>query len=202
MLHAVVLAGGASTRMGTPKALLTHPDGHSFIVGILAALDEAGIRDCVVVTGAHHLETVAACAARPDLAPLARCVRNPSPDRGQLSSLLVAMDAVVGPATEGLLVTLVDVPMVKAATVKQLIDVWRQHRAPIVRPVVGERHGHPVLFDRTVFAALRAAPLDRGAKAVLTTFADRIDNVAVDDPGCLLDIDTPDDYARLGGHRL
>ncbi len=198
MLPAIVLAGGASTRMGTPKALLDDPDGQLFIIRILATLKEAGIQEGVVVTGVHHDVTVEACEARPELASLARCVRNPDPARGQLSSLLVGMDAVAGPHTEGLLVALVDVPMVTAATVKQVVDAWRQRRAPIVRPVVGARHGHPVVFDRKVFGALREAPLDRGAKAVLTSRAALIENVAVDDTGCLLDIDTPDEYARLG----
>lgn len=198
MLPAIVLAGGASTRMGTPKALLAAPDGQPFIVRILATLEEAGISDGVVVTGVHHDLIVEACGARSDLTRLARCVRNPDPARGQLSSLLAGMDAVAGPHTEGVLVALVDVPMVTAATVKQVVDAWRKRRAPIVRPVVGARHGHPVVFDRTVFGALREAPLDRGAKAVLTSRAALIENVAVDDAGCLLDIDTPDDYARLG----
>lgn len=198
MLEALVLAGGASTRMGSPKALLADPDGSPFIVRIVSALAEAGLARVVVVTGAHHQGIVDACSSHPTLADMVRCVRNPDPGRGQLSSLLVGMDAVVGPETEGLLVTLVDVPMVTSDTVRRVVRAWVLRRAPIVRPSVGGAHGHPVIFDRQVFANLRAAPLELGAKVVVRSHASRLENVPVEDAGCLLDIDTPDDYAQLG----
>jgi len=104
----------------------------------------------------------------------------------------------VGPETEGVLVTLVDVPMVTADTVRQLTEVWERTRAPVVRPAVGNRRGHPVIFDREVFEVLRATPLDLGARAVVRAYAERSESVAVTDTGCLVDVDTPDDYARLG----
>jgi molybdenum cofactor cytidylyltransferase len=66
-----------------------------------------------------------------------------------------------------------------------------------VRPAIGSRHGHPVLFDRSVFDELRRAPLTEGAKAVIRAFPDRVVNVAVDDEGCLSDIDTPADYEAM-----
>jgi molybdenum cofactor cytidylyltransferase len=54
-----------------------------------------------------------------------------------------------------------------------------------------------VLFDRSMFDALRHAPLTEGARAVVHANADRIVNVQVNDPGCLLDVDTPSDYDAL-----
>jgi len=126
-------------------------------------------------------------------------VRNPEPSRGQLSSLWAGMDAVVGTTTQGVLVMLVDVPMVAASTVKEVIAVWRRTRAPIVRPAMGDRHGHPVIFDRALLDELRAAPLDAGAKSVVRAHEHEILNVAVDDEGCLADVDTPEDYRTLRG---
>ncbi len=198
MLEAVVLAGGASTRMGTAKALLRAPDGRPFIIRIAETLLDAGFSRVTIVTGQHHDAIAAACAAHAVVAQSSHCVLNPDPARGQLSSLLVGMDAVVTPETSGVLTTLVDVPMVAVETVRQLVAAWELARAPIVRPAIGTAHGHPVIFDRQVFAALRTTPLDVGAKAVIRAFADRIRNVDVTDAGCLVDIDTPDDYARLG----
>ena len=60
------------------------------------------------------------------------------------------MDAVVNADTEGILVTLVDVPMVAVSTVTRVVTAWQRTRAPIVRPAIGDRHGHPVIFDRAV----------------------------------------------------
>jgi CTP:molybdopterin cytidylyltransferase MocA len=198
MLEALVLAGGASIRMGSPKAVLRSPDGRPFIIRIIDTLVEAGLSGVTVITGVHHEVINETLASYPALASAVRCVRNPDPARGQLSSLLVGMDAVAGPETRGVLMTLVDVPMVAVDTVRQLVEVWERTRAPIVRPAVGLAHGHPVIFDRQVFDALRATPMDIGARAVVRAFADRTQNVAVTDAGCLVDIDTPDDYAGLG----
>jgi molybdenum cofactor cytidylyltransferase len=97
----------------------------------------------------------------------------------------------------GVLMTLVDIPLVQVSTVRQVIDAWAQHRAPIVRPAVGTRHGHPVLFDQSVFDALRRAPITEGARAVVHANANRIVDVQVDDEGCLLDVDTPADYDAM-----
>jgi molybdenum cofactor cytidylyltransferase len=80
--------------------------------------------------------------------------------------------------------------------VRAVIAAWQQSRAPIVRPAIGERHGHPVLFDRAVVDELRRAPLDVGAKAVVRAHAHEIVNVEVSDEGCVVDIDTPLDYER------
>ncbi len=113
---------------------------------------------------------------------------------GQLSSLRAGLDAVDAPDVEALIVTLVDCPLVRPVTVTRLIDTWRATRAPIVRPALGDRHGHPVVFDRVTFDDLRTAPLDVGAKAVIARWRAAIVNVPVDDPGVLADIDTPEDY--------
>jgi molybdenum cofactor cytidylyltransferase len=107
------------------------------------------------------------------------------------------MDAAITPAVEGLLVTLVDVPMIDAPTISAVLDAWRQTRAPIVRPAIGDRHGHPVLFDRAMFDELRRAPLDGGAKTVLRRFSAQIVNVPVAGDGSLIDVDTPADLTAL-----
>ena len=195
MLSGVVLAAGESRRMGFPKALLRTGDGRTFIRAI-ADLLAPSVAELAIVTGAHH-DAIAAEVATWDVASQVLLVRNPDPSRGQLSSLWVGMDAVIQPATTGLLMTLVDVPSIAPATVREVIETWQRTRAPIVRPAIGERHGHPVIFDRALFDELRAAPLTLGAKTVVRAHADTLVNVAVDDEGCLVDVDTPEDYRRV-----
>jgi molybdenum cofactor cytidylyltransferase len=186
--------------MGTPKALLPDLEGRAFVARIVRTFAAAGITDIVVVTGRQHDAIEAAVAAdRPPVMP--RIVRNPDPSRGQLSSLWVGLDAL-DPGAEGILMTLVDVPMLRASTIRAVVDTWREQHAPIVRPAMGDRHGHPVLFDRATFDELRRAPLSPGAKTVVHAHADRVINVPVDDPGSLVDIDTPRDYEQaLKDHR-
>jgi molybdenum cofactor cytidylyltransferase len=198
VLCAVVLAAGDSSRMGSPKAALLTPDGDSFITRIVRTLRDAGVGDLVIVTGRHH-DAVIDALVRDRVAPLPRIVRNPDPSRGQLSSLLTGIDALVTPHTEAVMMTLVDVPLVRTATVIAVIEEWRRTRAPIVRPAIGDRHGHPVIFDRVVLDEIRRAPLDTGAKSVVRAHDRELVNVPVDDEGCLRDVDTPSDYEALRG---
>ncbi len=196
MTVAIVLAAGESTRMGSPKALLHDRDGRTFAARLVRTFAAAGIADIVVVTGSQHDAIVTAVASdKPPVHPT--FLTNPNPARGQISSLWIALDAVRRPELESMLVTPVDIPMIRPSTIRRVIERWKETRAVIVRPVVGTRHGHPVLFDRAVFDELRQAPITEGARAVVHAHASDVVNVPVDDEGCLVDVDTPGDYARL-----
>lgn len=200
VVAAIILAAGDSTRMGRPKALLTDANGLPFVARLVRTFAESGCSTIVVVTGRDHAAIVD--ALRADRLPVdPAVVNNPEPSRGQLSSLWMGLDAVAANAN-AVLVTLVDVPMVAAATVRRVVEEWRRSGAPIVRPAIGDRHGHPVLFDRTLFDELRRAPLAEGAKAVVRAHADEVVNVPVDDEGCVVDVDTPDDYEAMKRGRL
>ena len=193
MLAAIILAAGDSTRMGRPKALLPDPEGRPFVARLVRTFHASGVPHIFVVTGSLHGQIADALAADDlPIAPL--LVNNPQPALGQVSSLWMGLDAAIQSGVDGVLMTLVDIPLVQASTVRKVIDAWTRHHAPIVRPAVGNRHGHPVLFDQSVFDALRRAPLTEGARAVVHANANRIVDVPVDDEGCLRDIDTPADY--------
>ena len=197
MISAIVLAAGASTRMGQAKAALPLVQtGETVVSKVVRTLLEGGAPEVVVVAGAH-IDAVR--AAMPAHEPRARIIEHPGWERGQLSSLVAGLDAIDTPLVEAALVTLVDVPLVHASTVAAVIEAWRRTRAPIVRPASGDRHGHPVIFDRSVFEDLRAADPNTGAKAVFTIHRDRIVNVEVNDAGAFEDIDTPEDYRRVVG---
>jgi len=177
--------------MGQPKAALPVADGGpTFATAIVTTLHAAGLDEVIVVAGAH-LEAVSASVR--GLAGV-RVVHNAGWPAGQLSSLVAGLDAADAPDLAGLLVTLVDIPRVRPATVAALIRAWRMSRAPIVRPALGARHGHPVIFDRVTFADLRSASLEIGAKAVIRAWRDRVLDVPTDDAGVLVDVDTPQEY--------
>lgn len=195
MLQGIVLAAGASQRMGRPKARLPLGTGGDTFAGrIVRTLLDAGLPRVVIVTGAERLEAGRGGVPRDRRV---RLVHHGGWAEGQLSSLLAGLDAVEEPATEAVLVTLVDVPLVRPSTVRTLVSAWRATRAPVVRPVHGARHGHPVIFDRAVFASLRAADPARGAKAVVEAHRGAIVEVEVDDAGAFRDFDRPEDLAGL-----
>ncbi|HEX6164316.1 MAG TPA: nucleotidyltransferase family protein [Vicinamibacterales bacterium] len=195
MISAIVLAAGASTRMGQAKAALPiGQTGETVVARVVRTLLAGGVPNVSVVAGAH-IDAVR--AAMPSHEARARVIEHPGWQQGQLSSLLAGLDAIDDPLLEAALVTLVDVPLVKSSTVAEVIAAWRRTRAPIVRPANGSRHGHPVMFDRSIFGDLRSADPNIGAKAVFAIHRDRILNVEVDDPGAFEDIDTPDDYGKV-----
>ena len=197
MVRAIVLAAGESTRMGVPKALLSDGEGRVFVTRVLHTFAAAGVMDTTIVTGSLHERIVRAVAADAPARAVIRFARNPHPERGQLSSLLVGLDTADMPGVEAVLVTLVDVPFVSEATVKKVAYAFQRTSAPIVRPVRGQRHGHPVLFARRLFAELRRADPAVGAKAVVRAHEAAMLNVDVDDEGALLDLDTPAEYQRV-----
>jgi molybdenum cofactor cytidylyltransferase len=194
MIAAIVLAAGASSRMGRPKAALPLGDrGDTVLARGVASLLAAGVPRVAVVAGAH-LEAVQRALLVSE--PAVRIVEHAGWRDGQLSSLVCGLDAVDDSSLEAVLVTLVDVPLVSPETTRRLVRAWRESGAPIVRPARGEEHGHPVLFDRRVFGELRAADPRHGAKAVIHAHASELVNLEVTDEGAFLDLDTPADYER------
>jgi molybdenum cofactor cytidylyltransferase len=199
MIVAIVLAAGKSTRMGRPKPLLSIGHrGETFLSRIVATFRAAGVDDVVVVLG-HEADTIRAAFTQgyPELAGAVRFVVNASYEEGQLSSLLAGIAAIDRPGIEAALVTLVDVPLVTVTTVSAVIARYRATRARLVRPVRGDRHGHPVLFDRTLFDELRASDAATGAKPVVRRNASSDGEIDTDDEGAFADIDTPAEYARM-----
>ena len=195
VLAAAVLAAGLSTRMGgRPKGLLKLDDRDAFVTRIVRTFNEAGIRDVVVVIG-HEAAAVQRAVESSGLA--VRCVLNPDYERGQLSSMVTAINAVDHAGIDGLLLSLVDAPLFAASTVGALVERFAATGAPVVRAVRGTEHGHPVLIGRDLFDAIRRADPTIGAKPIIRGSASAIGDVTVADDGAFVDIDTPDDYARL-----
>lgn len=193
MIPALLLAAGRSSRMGRAKATLPLGERDTFLTRIVRTFQEAGVDDVVIVLG-HDAEAIAAAFASSGLR--ARFVLNADYDRGQLSSLLAGLAVVDRPGVQAMLVTLVDVPLVSAATVRAVVDAYRRTHAPIVRPTSGTRHGHPLLIDRSLFAALRAADPETGAKPIVRAHASPAGDIPIDDEGAFIDIDTVEEYRR------
>lgn len=182
--------------MGRPKALLPLSATDTFVSRIVRTFLDAGVDDVVVVLG-HDAAAIASSLLSHGIT--ARFVVNDAYETGQFSSVLRGLNAVDRPGVTAMLLTLVDVPLVSASTVRAVIDRYKATSAPIVRPVRGDQHGHPVLIDRALFAELRAADPSTGAKPIVRAHVSPAGDVSVDDEGAFLDIDTPEAYGRALG---
>lgn len=192
-LAGVVLAGGRSARMGSPKALLDFR-GQPFVVRILEALQALEVKTRVVVLGPD------APRIRPVLAGHdCLLVENADVDAGPIASLRAALRGLEPVRPRGVLVWPVDLPHVRVATVERLLETHRRTGGPVVVPTFGERRGHPVLWGSALFEELLTseAATRHGARAVLQAHAAELTLVAVDDPAVIDDLNTPEDYERL-----
>ena len=188
---AIVLAAGAGTRMGgRPKALLT-VDQQTFIARVVDTARRAGVGRVVVVLG-HGADEVE--RALGDAADVTVAV-NPEPARGQLSSLKVGLREAS--ECDGALAWPVDHPLVREATVLQLLAAAGKHPGKAIVPRFEGRGGHPTFFPRTLFAGLLSLPDDVGARGLFERHPEAVVRIDVEDPGVRHDIDTPADYAKL-----
>lgn len=186
----VVLAAGAGTRFGRPKALV-ELDGRLLVERAVGTLREAGCAEVVVVLGAEAAQV----RGRADLGGV-RVVVNEQWDGGMSTSLRAGLAACEGvPAA---IVVLVDQPGVTPAVVRRVIEKWSAGDRPVVVATYGGAARNPVLFGvgvrSDVMASLHG---DVGARSWLREHADLVAAVEVGDVGDCHDIDTPDDLNSL-----
>ena len=203
LVPGLILAGGRSSRMGSPKPILPVDRKDTFLTRLIRTLQSAGVDEVVVVVSVDGPLDAIKSALR-ELPYSIRIVENPTPQNGQLSSLQCGLNVLDRPGVDGILMTLVDLPLVSPKTVRTLLDIYKKTRAPIVRPsrLDGTAHGHPVIFDRKLFDELRLASVKAGAKPIVRAYESEIVNVSVEDEGAFIDIDTPTDYEQIFGRSL
>ena len=187
---AVVLAAGEGRRLGGAKALL-RAHGLTFLEACLRALDRPGVVARVVVTG-HDAERVAAALPA---APGVTAVLNERYRAGMLSSVLRGLEAAEALQADAVLLHPVDHPQVEPDTVDRVLAALAGG-ARVAVPSHGGRRGHPGGFARSAWDALRAAPPEEGARAVLRAHPDWIVHVP-GGPGSVRGVNTPADLEGL-----
>lgn len=189
LLVAIVLAAGESSRMGRLKPLLPLA-GIPALERAITVFHEAGIEDVLVVLGNRAAE----------LRPLAErcgacCIDNPNFAEGMYSSVVAGARALP-PPTRAAFVLPADVPLVRAATIRQLATAFLASPASILYPVFEHRRGHPPLIARAILD--QAA---RGEPGPLCTLLAAHESGAIEvpvaDEAVHLDMDTPADFDRL-----
>ena len=187
-LAALVLAAGASSRMGRPKPLLPPPGGGTLLRAATLPFLEAGLDAVIVVLGAYA-EQVRAEAGLPD-DPRLKVIDHPGWAEGQASSLRAGLAACDEP--DAVLIFLADLHGLDTARVRRVIAAW--HGEPLVVPQAAGRPTHPVLVARPLFDELLALRGDVGARQVVERH--RSSAAVIEEPP-LLDLDTPEEHQAL-----
>lgn len=189
---AIILAAGASRRLGQPKQLLEY-HGEPLLARAIRIAKECGASRVFTVLGAN-VEIICASMQFGD----ATLVVNDHWQMGMATSIhagLRAMDAA-DPHVTGALLMSCDQPLLTADLLRTLIGAFEAQASPaIVCSSYGDVRGVPAIFPRGVFPQLRALRGDKGARALLANPPCCL--IAQEFPGGEIDIDLPADLAHL-----
>jgi molybdenum cofactor cytidylyltransferase len=193
-LGVVILGAGASARMGRPKLLL--PWHNTTVIGeIISVWRELGAAQIAVVMRPDD-SALAAELDRLDF-PAAERIENPRPARGMFSSILCAAHwRGWRREISSWAMILGDQPHLTAETLRLLLKSAAQNKDAICEPVHGGRGGHPVILPRSAFEELKSSRAATLKDFLKLAAVPRV-QCEVDEPGLLLDLDTPEDYKRM-----
>lgn len=217
----VILAAGASSRMGRDKALLpwppeagapasapassSQPDewfAPAPVAGLAGTFLSAQIKllqpftEMVIVVAGQNANALAPVV----YALGAYLVPNPAPERGQFSSLRIGVQEVLNRGRDAAILTLVDRPPAQIATAHKIREVFCASNPAETWAVVPEyagRHGHPIAVGREMITAFLSAAETSTARDVEHASQSHILYVPVDDPNITMNVNTPEDYAAL-----
>jgi molybdenum cofactor cytidylyltransferase len=185
----IILAAGASTRMGQPKQLLIFR-GKALLRYVVEIAIASSCQPIVVVLGAND------AAIRPVLQSLPiHLVHNSHWSEGMGSSIrcgIQHLSSYPNPIDAAIL-TVCDQPFISASLLNQLIQVYRSSQSQVIASAYSGTLGVPALFDRRLFPELLTLDSAQGAKSIIS----RHGAIGIDFPKGSLDLDTPEDYAQL-----
>ena len=185
----VILAAGASTRMGQPKQLL-ELQGRPLVVRAVEAALASPAWPVVVVLGAN------AEKIRPVLTPFpVLLTENPAWAEGMAASIRAGVSTLheFSRHIDAAVIALCDQPAFSADIIAQLVATQRATGRSVVAARYAGRHGAPALFLREHFPTLTALTGEEGARTLLNGAPERV--ASIDLPDLAVDLDTPEDFA-------
>ena len=188
-IGAIVLAAGGSSRLGTPKQLVTFR-GETLVRQAAKTALESDCDRVVVVVGSHASEM------RRELNDLPlSVVENHEWQNGISTSIRAGIEGIVSSDLEGVVIMLCDQPFVTARVLNELISTHRETGHAIVASTYGTTRGVPAFFAPELFTELASLTKDEGARRIIASHPEKVATVKFSRGA--IDIDTPQDHAQL-----
>ena len=190
IVSAVILAAGASRRMGKQKMLL--PWGDSMVIQkVVSTLVDSGIISPVIVTGRSADEIRDAISYDHVI-----WAHNPDFETTEMLQSLQIGLRYIPESASAFLIALGDQPQIESTIIRQIVDEFTIHHESIVIPSYQYRRGHPWLVSRHLIPELMALPQDATLRQFLNLHSDSITYLNVDSASVLMDLDTPAEYEK------
>lgn len=186
-IGAIVLAAGGSSRLGTPKQLVIFRGETLVRRAAKTALES--VCDRVVVVIGNHAQQM---RREIDDLPVA-VVENENWQSGISSSIRAGLEQIS--SEDGVVITLCDQPFMTAAILNELINTHRKTNRAVIASTYGATRGVPAFFARELFDELALLTNDEGARRIIALHPEKV--ATVEFPQGAIDIDTPEDHARL-----
>jgi molybdenum cofactor cytidylyltransferase len=178
---AIILAGGLGERL---KAVGSKPfllcKNKNFLQIVVENVKSIKLNPVVIVTNDLFFNDIK------KLNPSSKILKNPHPENGMLSSVLIGLKKIES-SCSGFFLCPIDYPLVQQKTYQKLFLAHRANPLGIIKPSI---------FPNNLFSALHEAPLQEGARFVTRRYANLLKTVEVDDPGILININTPELYYK------
>ena len=196
----LILSGGKSSRMGgIPKALCKIGNGSTFLEKIYVDMIQTGLSDIYIVGGAHF-EKISAFLKKKKMDKKVELLYNASWQTGMLSSLLTFFENVCRSDYQGVIMNLIDYPVVNIDTYVKISNFAYEDK--IIIPIYKGKKGHPVFWGRKYWSDFYDIPPEKGPREVNYRRKDKVELLAVEDKGIICNINTPEEYEKIFGKEL
>ncbi|MBA4391963.1 MAG: hypothetical protein C0407_00255 [Desulfobacca sp.] len=190
----ILLLAGCSSRMGSPKPLLSFGN-QSLISLILSQILMSDLTRIIVVLG-YQAKTVKKEILTLSIPSNVRFLINPEFKKGLSTSITTALSHI-DPETSGIMFLLGDQPLMTKEVINKLIKVFRSASAPIVVPLYGKRPGNPVIFRTSLIPELQKLTGDIGGRELIKKYRDQVQTVSIRPQRIGWDVDTWEDYQKV-----
>lgn len=193
-VFAVILAAGASSRMGQSKMALEWGET-TVLETTLTNIEHSQACGVLLITGGYR-EVV---EALPKVATTAK-IHNLNYEAGEMiSSIKLALQVLQQSEQKpaGVLVLPGDMPLVSTEIIDQVIAHWIKNPDKIIAPVFGKQRGHPVIFPFTIFSMFDTLLADSSPRELIKVHSKLLELLPIEDPAIIIDIDTPAEYAKF-----